>query len=99
MKLGTKIALGFGSVLAIAVALGSLAVWNMNGVKATATVLANENVPSVLVATDVERDSLQTMYATRGYAYTEDLLHFLSLMSRYVQEQHHLQGRQPLLPL
>ena len=72
MKLGTKIAFGFGSVLAIAVALGSLAIWNMNGVKTTATVLASENVPSVQVATEVERDSLNTMYATRGYAFTED---------------------------
>ena len=72
MKLGTKISLGFGSVLAIAVALGSMAVWNMNTVKQTTTILASENVPSVQIATEVERDSLLTMYATRGYAYTED---------------------------
>jgi len=72
MKLGTKISLGFGSLLSIAVALGALAVWNMTGVKGTATVLAKENVPSVEVANDLERDSLETMYATRGYAFTED---------------------------
>jgi len=72
MKLGTKIALGFGSLLTISVALGAMAMWNMSTVKQTATVLANENVPSVQVANDVERDSLETMYATRGYAFTED---------------------------
>jgi methyl-accepting chemotaxis protein len=72
MKLGTKISLGFVSLIVIALVLGGLAVWNMLGVKTAATALATANVPSVQIANEVERNSLKTMYETRGYAFTED---------------------------
>ena len=72
MKLGTKITLGFVSLIAIALGLGSLGVYNMFSVKTIANTLANANVPEVGVANEVERDSLSTMYETRGYAFTED---------------------------
>jgi methyl-accepting chemotaxis protein len=72
MKLGVKISLGFGSLIVIAVALGGLAVFSMTSVKSTATMLAVQDVPEVAVATNVERSALQTMFAVRGYAYTED---------------------------
>jgi methyl-accepting chemotaxis protein len=72
MKLAAKISLGFGSLILIAIALGGLATWSMLGVKTIATVLAVQNVPEVGVATNVERSSLNTMYATRGYAFTEE---------------------------
>jgi methyl-accepting chemotaxis protein len=76
MKLAMKIMLGFGVLIVIACILGGLAVWNMNAVQKAATRLAQENVPEVAVANNVERYSLSTMYAMRGYAYTEDE-HFL----------------------
>jgi len=66
LKLGTKIGLGFGALLLIAVALGGLATWSMLDVKTTATKLAEENVPAVAVANNVERMSLHTMYQARG---------------------------------
>ncbi len=72
MKLGTKIAVGFGALIVIALALGGLATVSMLGVKGTATVLAEQNVPEVAVANNVERWSLTTMYDARGYAYTEE---------------------------
>ncbi|MDX9972130.1 MAG: methyl-accepting chemotaxis protein [FCB group bacterium] len=72
MKLRTRIALGFGSLLVIAAALGGLAVVSMNQVKVGATNLAKEFVPEVAVATNVERFSLLTMYEMRGYGFTED---------------------------
>ena len=72
MKLGTKIGVGFGALILIAVALGAMAIWNMWTVKKVATTLANANVPEVKVANEVERDSLNTMYSTRGYAFTEE---------------------------
>lgn len=72
MKLGSKIAAGFTALLVIAVALGTLAVVNMIGVKTTANRLAGEIMPEVGLANNVERFSLQTMYAARGYAFTED---------------------------
>jgi len=72
MKLAAKISMGFGSLIVIALLLGGLATWSMLGVKTIATTLSLENVPEVGVATNVERYSLHTMYATRGYAYTEE---------------------------
>ncbi len=72
MKLGTKIAFGFGTLILIAVALGGLAVFNMLSVKSTTAKLAQQNVPEVVVANNVERSALQAMYQIRGYTLTEE---------------------------
>ncbi len=72
MKLGTKLYLGFSALVAIAVVLGSLAVWQMSAVKSDAVLMAKNYVPAVLVANNVERESLKTMYEVRGYAFTEE---------------------------
>jgi methyl-accepting chemotaxis protein len=72
MKLATKLAVGFGGILLIALALGGISLVNMSGVKSTATLIQNENVPEVAVANNVERWALHTMYNMRGYAFTEE---------------------------
>ena len=72
MKLGTKIGMGFSALLVIAIALGGLGVVEMNGVKTTAEMLAAEIMPEVSLATEVERSALKTMYAARGYGFTEE---------------------------
>jgi methyl-accepting chemotaxis protein len=72
MKLGTKIAFGFGLLIILACTLGGLAVFNMKSVEGQSNVLAFEYVPEVELANNVERHSLQTMYAMRGYALSED---------------------------
>ncbi len=72
MKLGTKISFGFGCLVVLAAVLGTLAVWNMWTVQAKSNVLATEYVPEVSYANEVERNSLMTMYAMRGYGYTEN---------------------------
>ena len=71
MKLGTKLYLGFSSLVVIAMLLGGMAVWKMSGVKHDATAMAVDYMPAVLAANNVERESLKTMYEMRGYAYTE----------------------------
>lgn len=73
MTLGSKIGAGFALLLVIAIALGGLAVVNMNGVKGTTVGLAESTMPEVGLANEVERYSLKTMYATRGYAFTEEV--------------------------
>ena len=70
MKLGTKITLGFSSLVVIAIALGTVAVIQMRSVKNQAEILATEVAPAVEVANNVERSALKTMYAIRGYQYT-----------------------------
>jgi len=72
MKLGTKIGVGFGLLILLALVLGGMAVFSMSGVKTTAMALSEQNVPEVGVATNVERSSLETMYEARGYAFTEE---------------------------
>lgn len=71
IKLGIKIGGGFGVLILIACALGGLAVFNMKTVEDDSVRLANEYVPEVGIANLVERSALLTMYAWRGYAFTE----------------------------
>jgi hypothetical protein len=70
MKLATKMAMGFGALIAISIILGGIAVYYMNGVKDESTLIANEYVPEVDIANNLERFSLLTMYDMRGYGLT-----------------------------
>ncbi len=72
MKLGTKIGLGFGSLIVIAMLLGGMAVVNMKGVAIESTKLATEYVPEVAVATEISGAATRLMYAMRGYGFTEE---------------------------
>ena len=72
MSLNKKISAGFGLLLIIAISLGTLAIVNMTRVKISATMLAEEYVPEVSIANDIERTSLETMYAMRGYGLSEE---------------------------
>ena len=72
MKLGAKISLGFAMVICLASVLGSLGVVSMNMVRKNSNILATEYMPEVEYCNQVERSSLATMYAVRGYALSED---------------------------
>ena len=72
IKLGIKIGGGFGVLILIACALGGLAVFNMKTVEKDSIRLAHEYVPEVGMANEIERSALLTMYAWRGYAFTEE---------------------------
>ena len=72
MRIGTKIGLGFAIVLLLALSLGLLAVWNMSQAATSATNMATKQVPAVTVATEVERNSLDTMYNIRGYTMSDN---------------------------
>ncbi|MBI5380642.1 MAG: HAMP domain-containing protein [Opitutae bacterium] len=72
MKLGVKLNGSFLTIAGLTLLLGALAIFSMLSVKKTANNLADERVPEVTVANNVERWSLKTMYETRGYAFTEE---------------------------
>ena len=76
LKLAVKIGGGFAILLALAVALGALAIINMDKVEEQSIVLETEYVPEVDIANKIERSSFRTMYAMRGYGFTgnEELL-------------------------
>ncbi len=72
MKLGAKIALGFGILILIAGILGAVGVVEMGKVKTETAKLAQEYVPEVDMAVDLRGAANRMMYAMRGYAYTEE---------------------------
>ncbi len=72
LKIGQKLGIGFGILIAIAVTLGVLAVINMQKISVKSEYLAEEYIPEVNVANNIERSSLQTMFNMRGYAFTEE---------------------------
>ena len=96
MKLGTKIIAGFAALIAIAILLGGTAVWKMSGVKSIATTLANDYMPATAVANNVERESLDTMYEMRGYAFTEDTNMLAKAVANLADVKKHLQEAKEL---
>ena len=101
MKIGTKIGTGFSLVLAVAIALGLTAIWNMSSVKTQALALKNENVPEVTVANNVERSALLTMYEIRAYGLTGEAPYLqrgqghLAAVKKYLAEAQKLGGTAP----
>lgn len=83
LKIGTKIYMGFGLLLAIAAALGMMAVWNMQRIRTASDYLDQEYVPEVAVSNNIERTALEGMIHMRGYILTGE--------TEYLQ-----QGRQTL---
>lgn len=72
MTLGKKIVSGFSLLLAMAVVLGGIAVWNMWNVLNESTKLDQQYLPEVTLANELERHSLLTMYNNRGFALSEN---------------------------
>jgi methyl-accepting chemotaxis protein len=103
LKLAGKIGLGFGLVIAIAVALGAVAILGMTGAQGDATRLHDETVPQVTVANNMERSSLQTMYNMRGFALSrnDDYLNLakrqLADVKKYVADAESLASKHPRL--
>jgi methyl-accepting chemotaxis protein len=72
LKLAVKLNGSFIAIAGLTLVLGALAIFSMLKVKAVANVLAQQNVPEVAVANEIERQAHSTMLETRGYAYTEE---------------------------
>lgn len=71
MKLGAKIASGFGILIAISLMLGVVAVVNMNSAKKNAEKINDEYVEEVVTVGQLERRIQRYMYNMRGYGFTE----------------------------
>ncbi|WP_246051929.1 methyl-accepting chemotaxis protein [Desulfobotulus mexicanus] len=70
--IGKKLITAFLSVSLITLFVGLVSFVSMFRVSGVAENLAQSSVPAVAVANDVERMAMMTMYASRGYAYTEN---------------------------
>ncbi len=72
LGLGVKIFGGFGLLILIAVALGGMAIWEMNSVKTQSVMLADEYVPEVKMTMELRGAVSRLMFEMRGYGLTED---------------------------
>lgn len=72
MKLGTKIAIGFSTLILIVLIVGMIAVTSMTVVSTGAETLVAHNVPQIKVANEIERHTLMTMYNIIRYSLSED---------------------------
>jgi methyl-accepting chemotaxis protein len=63
---------GSGAILLIAAALGMLAIINFSTISGHSDKLAHEYIPEVVLASMIEKTALETMYAIRGYGFTEE---------------------------
>ncbi|MCE5271569.1 methyl-accepting chemotaxis protein [bacterium] len=71
-RLGTKICGGFGTLILVALLLGSMAVWNMSRVGRESRILNREYIPEVTLANALERNWHGTMLGMRSYALSSD---------------------------
>jgi methyl-accepting chemotaxis protein len=70
MSLGMKLAVGFGFVILISIAMGVIATTSMKKGGTTASILSLEYVPEVTMANNVERDTFHLLLKMRDYEYT-----------------------------
>lgn len=103
MPLGIKLGLGFGTVLVLFAVLGGWAVMEMRSVRDQSIILAQEYMPEINVLDNIERSSMNTMLAIRGYAfsgkgsYLEEGRSHLNLVKQDLQEAKNLVGQSPHL--
>lgn len=72
LQIGKKLAIGFGLVLALALLLGGVAIWQMNAVAKVSHEISEESVPLVGISRLAEQDTLTAMFEMRGYGFTGD---------------------------
>ncbi|MCL2330064.1 MAG: methyl-accepting chemotaxis protein [Phycisphaerae bacterium] len=71
-KLRTKIGGGYGALLVTMLAIGAIAIWNMNNVKNAAVSLSTKNIPEVRFANAIELNAFRTFYNARGFKQLSD---------------------------
>ncbi len=72
LKLSSKMQLAFGLLTLLTLALGGLAIWQMNAVRGLQDRLDQAYTPRVEVASHLERYWSQTIFEIRGYTMTGD---------------------------
>jgi PAS domain S-box-containing protein len=70
MRLGAKIGGGIAVIIAVSLIPGVFSVIQMGKIKKESDRLAKDHVPEVIVANEVERNSLKTMLGIRSFALT-----------------------------
>lgn len=103
LKLGAKIGGGFGLLIIILLILGGIAVINMRSVQNQATKLSEAHVPEVKIASGLEKKSLLTMYAMRGYGlsgeqqYRDNAEEMINAVKTHIKKAEELADNSPHL--
>ncbi len=71
MKLGTKIILGFSSVITIALVMAGLSMWSMTQANTKISAVLSESLPAMEATARVEQNVLNTNHAVEKYALTQ----------------------------
>lgn len=95
-SLAKKIGTGFFLLILIVMLIGGFAAYNMLAVRGKALTLATASVPEVAVANELERHSLLTMYAMRGYNLSEDKKYREEMLQEIKQVQDFLKEAKEL---
>ncbi|MBU8871177.1 MAG: methyl-accepting chemotaxis protein [Gemmatimonadales bacterium] len=72
LTLGKKIAMGFGILILISVALGGMGSWQMKGAQMGSEMLSEEYVPEMAISAEIRGAANRVMYQMRGYGFTEE---------------------------
>ncbi len=72
LRLGTKLLIGFGSLIVITLFVGVIAIDNMHRIKKETGYLCEEYLPSAQIVTRLRAATNRTLYEMRAYTYTEN---------------------------
>ncbi|MBF0509180.1 MAG: HAMP domain-containing protein [Deltaproteobacteria bacterium] len=103
LKLATRIGLGFGVLILLAVALGTLAVVNMKSAEHRAAELAQEYMPEVDLASTLQVNFMEMRFGVRGYSlshqesYLKIAMDALAKIKKNIQDCKDLATKYPLL--
>jgi methyl-accepting chemotaxis protein len=73
MKLSTRIILGFGTVLTVALILTGISLYITRGVAGEARILSNQYMPQTHLASEMERSVLKAISEMQGYHFSHDV--------------------------
>lgn len=90
LKLGAKIGVGFASIIIIALLLGGIATWNMLNVRTESDVLAQEYVPEVKIAAEIQNSVQTMMFQMRGYDFRSDEEYLVAARQSLADLKQHL---------
>ena len=67
LKLGTKLTIGFGSLIFLVAIVGFITLYQLRSVESKADALTSEFIPLTEVANQIAFAAQRAMYAQRGY--------------------------------
>ncbi|MBF0510346.1 MAG: methyl-accepting chemotaxis protein, partial [Deltaproteobacteria bacterium] len=91
LKLATRIGLGFGVLILLAVALGTLAVVNMKSAERRAAELAQEYMPEVDLVSDLESNFREVRFGIRGYTLSRNENYLNTALAALVKVKKNIQ--------